>query len=132
LLGSLKYMGTPVDEILKSLDPDILALHALVHVLVPGLVAVAEDIVAVAGNTAAAVQQKAAETSNRHLEQRLLLQVTYYTAVAVDLRSFVGAAAERSSCHLEQTQMLQMACTTVAFAEEGTVAAFEGVGIARQ
>jgi hypothetical protein len=124
-------MGTPVEAILKGLDPDILALHALVHVLVLGLVAVAEDIAAVAGNTAA-VQQKAAETSNRHLEQRLLLQVTYYTAVAVDLRSFVGAAAERSSCHLEQTQMLQMACTTAAFAEEGIVAEFEGAGIAHQ
>ena len=125
-------MGTLVDAILKSLDPDILALHALVHVLVLGLVAVAEDIAAVAGNTAAAVQQKAAETSNRHLEQRLLLQATHYTAVAVDLRSFVGAAAERSSCHLEQKQLLQMVCMAVAFAEEGIVAAFEGVEVARR
>jgi hypothetical protein len=81
---------------------------------------VAEHIDA-ARSTAAVVQQRAAETSNRHLEQRLLLQVTYCTAVAVDRRPFVGVAEGRSIRHLEQTQMLQMAYTTAAFAEEDTV-----------
>lgn len=88
----------------------------------------AGDIAAAAGNTAAVVQQRAAETSNRHLEQRLPLQVTYCTVVAVGLRSFVGAAEERSIHHLAQTQMLLMACTTAFAAEEGIAAGFDNFG----
>jgi hypothetical protein len=126
LLCSIKYIERLSMQYFKGLDPDILVLHALVHILVLGLVAVAEDI------AAAVVQQRAAETSNRHLEQRLLLQVTYCTVVAADRRPFVGAAEVRPIRHLEQTQMLQMAYTTAAFAEEDTVVGVDSFGIVRR
>jgi hypothetical protein len=110
---------------LKSPGPDILVLHGPVHVLVLVLVAVA-------GNTAAVVQQRAAETSNRHLGQRLLLQVTHCIVVAVDRRSFVDAVEEGSTRHLEQTQMPQMAYMSAAFAGEDTVGGVDSFGIVRQ
>jgi len=56
-------------SILESLDPDILVHHAIVHVLVLGLAATAEYIAA-AGRTAAAVQQRVAETS-KHMAKSL-------------------------------------------------------------
>jgi hypothetical protein len=132
-LFSLKYNETPVNAISNNPDSDILVLHALVHVqfLDLGLVPAVGDIVVAAGNTAVVVQSREAETSNHHLEQRLMPQATYYTAFAADLRSFVLAAEERSIRHLEQTQTLRMARTTAAFAE-GTVAEIDSFGAFHQ
>jgi hypothetical protein len=129
-LFSLQIQRNARHAISNNPDPDILVLHALVHVqfLDLGLVPAVGDIVAAAGNTAAVVQSREAETSNHHLEQRLMLQVTYYTAFAADLRSFVLAAEGRSIRHLEQTQTLRMARTTAAFVEEGTVAEIDSFG----
>lgn len=128
-LFTLRYNETPVSAAPRSFDQNNLVLHDLVHVLVPDLDFGPDP--AAAGNTAAAARLRAAETSNHHLGQILMLQVTYCTAFAVGLTLLVPSAEEKSIHLLEHIQMLQMAHRTAVSAED-SVAEVDSFAVFRQ